>query len=328
MHILSTLKSLLVGAFVFLGTFLAGPTPHQQPVAPAPISQVAPQGLTFQYTAPYDIYHIAATEATLKEYNAANGILGASNLIETPVAVFHSSLANAISSTANTFTLTSAITADGNSLASSTYSFVIDSGQPTQEFVEADCTGVNCTNVQRGLSVVNGTSTVSSNEQPHRRTASVDIVDAPLLLKITSIINGITGLQQSIFYATEPNWATATGTTLVTLNKLNTTAFGGAVVNVASGGTGSATQPQNMLLVGNGTSPITSTSSPTVSYITATTSTATSTFAGSVTVSGSATIASSTVTGPLNSTGTTTIAASSVTNKALVLNSVPYQALC
>lgn len=136
--------------------------------------------------------------------------LGATNAIETPVAVFHTSLANQISSTATTMTLVSGLTADGTTLASSTYSFVIDSGQPDQEFVEADCTNTACTNMQRGLSVVTGTSSIASAAQNHRRTATVDIVDAPLLLKITSILNGISTLPNILSYTSTPTFTKPT----------------------------------------------------------------------------------------------------------------------
>ncbi|HYF10105.1 MAG TPA: hypothetical protein VD967_00680, partial [Candidatus Paceibacterota bacterium] len=54
------------------------------------------------------------------------------------------------------------------------------------------------------------------------------------------------------------------------------------ILPVSNGGTGVATLPAGSFLVGNGTSAVTSTSSPTVAYVVATSSTATSTFAGAV----------------------------------------------
>ena len=188
---------------MFLSLF-GGSTTTPAPL-PAPSAIVIPTS-----GSPYDIDHIAATEANLKAYNKANGILGASNVLETPVAVFHTSLANAISPSATAMTLVSGLTADGTTLASSTYSFVIDSGQSDQEFVIADCTNTVCTNMQRGLSVVTGTSTISSNAVQHRRTSTVDIVDAPLLLKITSIINGVSGFPNILSYITAPTFTTPT----------------------------------------------------------------------------------------------------------------------
>lgn len=55
---------------------------------------------------------------------------------------------------------------------------------------------------------------------------------------------------------------------------------------VAVGGTGNTTLPSNALLVGNGTGAITGTTSPTVGYVTGTSTTATSTFANGINVTG------------------------------------------
>lgn len=99
---------------------------------------------------------------------------------------------------------------------------------------------------------------------------------------------------------------------------VNGIAFGGTTVTVPGGGTGQATLPLNTLLIGNGASAITGTSSPTVGYITATSSTP-SLFVGGITSLGGTFTASTTI------NATTTIAASSATNNALVLNNVAYK---
>jgi len=65
---------------------------------------------------------------------------------------------------------------------------------------------------------------------------------------------------------------------------VNGIAFGSSIIPASLGGTGNSTNPLNMLLVGNGGSAITATSSPTVAYVTATSTTATSTFAGNVNI--------------------------------------------
>ncbi len=126
--------------------------------------------------------------------------LGASLAIESPVALFETSLANPISSSASTMTLNSATTKDGSTLASSTYSFIIDEGTTNEEFVKADCTSTACTNMSRGLSVLTGTTTVSALQKAHRRGASVKITDGPLLLNLTRIINGYGKLPNRITY--------------------------------------------------------------------------------------------------------------------------------
>ncbi len=113
--------------------------------------------------------------------------------LETPIALFSTSLASKITPTQTTMTLVSATTLDGTQLASSTYSFIIDAGTASQEFVKADCTGITCTNMQRGVSAITGTSTVATLEFLHLRGASVQITDAPYLLNINSILSGTNG---------------------------------------------------------------------------------------------------------------------------------------
>jgi len=138
--------------------------------------------------------------------------VGASLPIETPVALFTTSLTNSITDTATSMSLRSGTTFDGTTLASSTYSFIIDEGTASQEFVRADCTNTTCTNMERGLSAITGTTTVSGLAKSHRRGASVKITDAPILLNLTRIINGI---------GTFPNIISYTGAKTPTLGLYN-----------------------------------------------------------------------------------------------------------
>lgn len=116
--------------------------------------------------------------------------LGASQEIPTTIAFFETTLASAITSSATSFTLTSATDADGTSLASSTYAFVIDEGSSNEEIVLADCTGTTCTNAERGISVRTGNTEVTALKKAHRRGASVKITDAPLLPLVARILRG------------------------------------------------------------------------------------------------------------------------------------------
>lgn len=120
----------------------------------------------------------------------------ASSNIAKPVALFETTLASRIASTDSTMTLTSALTKDGSTLATSTYGFIIDEGTASEEFVMADCVATACTNLTRGVSVLNGTSSVTALKKEHRRGASVKITDAPLLIQLYNIV---TGLQDFIF---------------------------------------------------------------------------------------------------------------------------------
>lgn len=133
--------------------------------------------------------------------------LGAS--IPTPVAVFETRLAASIGANDTTMTLASATDVAGNTLASSTYGFVIDEGTATEEFVLANCTGTACTGMIRGVSPTTGNTSVTSLKKAHRRGASIKITDAPLLLVLTRIVNGSETLPNVLSYDTNINIATS-----------------------------------------------------------------------------------------------------------------------
>lgn len=152
-----------------------------------------------------DIYRFAATQAAYEAEQSQK--LGASNAIPTVIALFETSLSSAITSSATSFTLTSARDLSGTTLASSTYAFIIDEGTASQELVIADCTGTACTNVARGLSVVTGTTTVTALEHSHRRGASVKITDGPQLNILSRIINGNGTLPNVISYSSHPSFS-------------------------------------------------------------------------------------------------------------------------
>jgi len=93
------------------------------------------------------------------------------------------------------------------------------------------------------------------------------------------------------------------------------------VIATINGGTGLSSLPKNMILVGNATSTISSTSSPTVGYITATSTTATSTFANGIQINGGClTVGGSCLT---NNTGTVTSVSGSGGTTGFALNGGP-----
>lgn len=126
--------------------------------------------------------------------------LGASEAIPTTIAFFETTLASAISSSATTFTLTSATDKDGTTLASSTYAFVIDEGSSNEEIVIADCTATACINAERGISVRTGNTEVTALKKAHRRGASVKITDAPILPLLARISRGEEGIPSASYY--------------------------------------------------------------------------------------------------------------------------------
>lgn len=127
-------------------------------------------------------------------------VLGATFVTPDVKALFETSLATGITSSATSMTLVSATDKDGNTLASSTYSFIIDEGTSVEEFVLADCTATACTNMSRGISVSTGTTTVSTLRFAHRRGASVKITDATALIFATNVLKGKQNIENVLRY--------------------------------------------------------------------------------------------------------------------------------
>lgn len=134
---------------------------------------------------------------------------GATNAIPTPIALFQTSLASSITSTATSMTLVAFTDKDGNTL-NGTYAFIIDEGTANEEFVNADCVSSACTNMTRGLSVVTGTTSITALKHEHRRGASVKITDAPQLLILHRVINGISTFPNKISYTSHPTFSSDT----------------------------------------------------------------------------------------------------------------------
>lgn len=126
--------------------------------------------------------------------------LGASTQSSEVRALFTTTLASKITDTATSMTLSSATDKDGNTLASSTYGFIIDEGTSKEELVLADCTGTACTNMTRGLSVRTGTTTVSALRYEHGRGADVKITDAPSLIFAANVFKGKQNLEYKLRY--------------------------------------------------------------------------------------------------------------------------------
>lgn len=116
-------------------------------------------------------------------------------------ALFTTSLASKITSSATSMTLVSATDKDGTTLASSTYGFVIDEGTSAEEFVLADCTGTVCTNMTRGISVSTATTSVAALKFEHRRGASVKITTAPSLVFVMNVLKGKQDIENKLRYS-------------------------------------------------------------------------------------------------------------------------------
>lgn len=234
------------------------------------------------------------------------------------VALFETSLASPISSSATSMTLTANSIRGGGAL-SGYNCFTVDEGSTSAEFICGTVASTAVTSLERGISPSTGTTTVAALQFAHRRGAQVKITDFPIIQILKAQNNGEGTYDNILNYQYSPTFLTASSTAIVSKGYVDGLAFGGTIAGVTAGGTGQSTLPQDMLLVGNGVSGITGTSSPTVAYVTATSTTGTSAFAGNVTVSK---IFTANSTSTMNAT--TTIAASSVAGAPLRLNGVDY----
>lgn len=162
---------------------------------------------------------------------AQSPTLGSTFLTPDVKALFETSLATGISSSATSMTLVSGTDKDGNTLASSTYAFIIDEGTSVEEFVLADCTSTVCTNISRGISVSTGTTTVSALKFAHRRGASVKMTDATSLIFATNVFKGKQNIENPIRYnSIATSTLAANRDNLASAGLVADTAFAGAGV--------------------------------------------------------------------------------------------------
>lgn len=119
----------------------------------------------------------------------------------TIVALFESSLASKITSSATTMTLVSATDKQGNSLSGS-YAFIVDEGSSNEEFVRCTVAGTALSACTRGLSVTDGKTSVTALKFEHRRGASVKITDHPQVALLTQALNGQQGIPNTLYYST------------------------------------------------------------------------------------------------------------------------------
>ncbi len=188
-----------------------------------------------------DIQHLQQQIESLKK-NTPTQSLGATNVLPQNIAFFQTSLATGISASANSMTLVSATYNNGaNTLASSSYAFVLDEGTASQEMVQADCTGTACTNMSRGIDFLTGTSTVTTLQFLHRRGASVKITTAPTLLILGNIMQGTDYFPRPVRYASGVSTTTlaADRGNLASAGLVADTAFAGAgIINATANAKG------------------------------------------------------------------------------------------
>ena len=142
-------------------------------------------------------------------------------------AVFETSLAAPISSTATSLTLVDNTVRGGGTL-SGYACFTIDEGSSQAEYVCGTVSGTSVTSLTRGLSPTTGTTTTSALQFAHRRGASVKITDFPLIQILKAQANGQDTFPNILHYTSHP---TFTGTTdIIDKAYVDAIAFSGAAV--------------------------------------------------------------------------------------------------
>ncbi len=121
---------------------------------------------------------------------------------------FSTTLSAAISSTDTTMVLVSAADRAGNAL-SGLYGFVLDRGSASEEFVLGTVSGTTVTISTRGLDPQDGKTQRSSLQQPHRRGATVELTDYPLLAILARLLNGDETIPNKLSYASHPSVTSA-----------------------------------------------------------------------------------------------------------------------
>lgn len=120
--------------------------------------------------------------------------------IPSGVAFFETSLASKMSSTeTSTATLVSGLTKDGTYL-DGTYGFVIDEGTASEEVIIATASSTALTSIKRGISAVDGTTTIAALQYEHRRGATVKMTNAPSQMRLIRTLNGQEPVEAKIYY--------------------------------------------------------------------------------------------------------------------------------
>lgn len=162
-------------------------------------------------------------------------------------AVFETSLASPITSSATSFTLASNSVRGGGTL-SGYNCFSIDEGSAQAETVCGTVSGTTVSSVTRGISQATGTTTVSALQFSHRRGANVKITDFPLIQLLKAQNNGEDTFENPLIYDSGVSTAelAVNGKHLASVEYANSLSFGAipAASETASGFVELATQTE------------------------------------------------------------------------------------
>lgn len=156
-------------------------------------------------------------------------ILGVASL--DVIALYEDNLQNSIATTDTSLTLVRGTDKAGTAL-SGTFGFIIDEGSTIQEFITATCAGTTCTSVSRGISLTDGSTSVTALKKAHRKGATIKMTNWPVLGRLNRMLNGqdttpggVT-ISSSIILAADAT--TTNPATLVTFGQLSRQAISGA----------------------------------------------------------------------------------------------------
>lgn len=122
---------------------------------------------------------------------------------------FSTSLANKITSSAASMTVVSGTDKAGNAL-SGLYGWVVDRGSASEEFMLGTISGTTVTITARGLDPGDGKTEVASLKLSHRRGATVEITDYPLLAVLLRVINADETIPNKLSYTSHPSFTATT----------------------------------------------------------------------------------------------------------------------
>ena len=134
----------------------------------------------------------------LLNYYQNNDMFGVA-IIPDVVAWLEDTLQTAITASSTSLTLVTGTDKEGNAL-SGTFGLTINEGSADEELVIATCAGTACTDLIRGISVIDGETSVYASIKAHRRGVSIKITDAPFLMVAQRLLNGDEGFPNTLFY--------------------------------------------------------------------------------------------------------------------------------
>jgi hypothetical protein len=282
-------------------------------------------GIAFVVSAAAVLVAVAHPEPTLPQ----DSLLGVA--LPSGSALFETSLQDRILSTDTSLSLV-ANSLQGSEALSGYNCFTIDEGRSDAEFVCGTVAGTSVTGLERGLSLLTGTTSITALKFQHRKGADVKITDYPLIQRMRNQLSGTDTINTLIAYTSGVacNALTAS-TSICSKDYFDQLAIQGAPTSTEStaGLVRLATALQQASSTDLGANiPLAlqakyATSSPT--------GTAASLYAlilnnlGKIEQTAIDFTKAFTLTGGLSSTGTTTVSASNLTSNPFVINSLAYK---